>query len=164
MKKLLISSLVTAAILTGCQMANTQKTSKKTVKVTGIRQTSLNAGSENLPVVKYNNQAPVPGQVKLYKKSFVTAPPMIPHSVSGMVPITIKRNMCLNCHMPAPAKAMGIIPMPKDHFVDNFDGDKHVQKVAGSRYNCTQCHVPQAKVNPVVENKFESLKPSAGIK
>lgn len=108
--------------------------------------------------MKYHSPAPFPGQVKPFKKSFVTAPPMIPHSIDGMTPITIHNNMCLNCHMPKPAKVMGVTPMPKDHFVDNFKNGKHIQRVAGSRFNCTQCHAPQAKLDPVIENKFESLR------
>ena len=167
MKKILLISAASALILfTGCnnqQNVSTNNVSNKTVKVTGIRKASLNQGSQNLPIVQYNNQPPIPGKVKLYKTSYVTAPPMIPHSIKGMTPITVKSNMCLNCHLPQNAKALGVIPMPKDHFVDNFDGDKHIQRVAGSRYFCTTCHAPQAKLNPVVENKFESLKANAGL-
>jgi cytochrome c-type protein NapB len=83
---------------------------------------------------------------------------MIPHSVQGMVPIKVGKNMCLNCHMPSNAKALGVTPIPQDHFVDNFAGDKKEPKIAGSRYFCTTCHTPQAKLDPVVENKFESLR------
>jgi len=127
--------------------------------ITGVRQSSLTAGSENLPKIEYNNAAPIPGQVKNIKKSFVTAPPMIPHKVANMLPIKIGKNECLACHMPNTAKALGIKGMPKDHFVDNFEGDVHHKyRIAGSRYNCTQCHAPQAKLDPVVENKFESLR------
>ena len=165
MKKIaLISAVAALLLLTGCnQNASTNSVSNKKVEVTGIRKASLNKGSQNLPVVTYTNQAPIPGKVKPFKKSYVTAPPMIPHSIAGMTPITVKNNMCLNCHMPQNAKALGVVPMPKDHFVDNFEGGKHVQRVAGSRYFCTTCHAPQAKLNPVVENKFESLKPTAGL-
>ncbi len=157
MKKLLISSAIAAGILfIGC--ANNTTNSNKSVEVTGVRKANLNSDSQNLAVVKYNNQAPIPGKVKIYKKSFVTAPPMIPHSVNGMVPITIKNNACLSCHMPQNAKALGVIAVPKDHLVDNFENGKHLNRIAGSRFNCTQCHAPQAKLDPVVENKFESLR------
>ena len=165
MKKLvLISAAATLVLLTGCNNAtgvSNNNISNKTVKVTGIRKASLNSDSQNLAVVKYTSTPPVPGKVKLFKTSYVTAPPMIPHSIVGMTPITVKSNMCLSCHLPQNAKALGVTPMPKDHFVDNFDGDKHVRKVAGSRYFCTTCHDRQANLNPVVENKFEAMRKSA---
>ncbi len=168
MKKiLLISAAGALMLLTGCNQASNvsnNTVNNKTVSVTGIRKAGLNKGSQNLPVVTYNSQAPIPGKVKPYKTSFVTAPPMIPHSIAGMTPITAKNNMCLNCHMPQNAKALGVAPMPKDHFVDNFENGKHITRVAGSRFFCTTCHAPQANLNPVVENKFESLKSNAGIK
>ncbi len=166
MKKLaLISAAAALIIFTGCnqKQTNANTISNQKVEVTGIRKATLDKGSQNLPVVEYHSQAPVPGKVKPFKKSFVTAPPMIPHSIKGMTPITVKNNMCLNCHMPQNAKALGVTPMPKDHFVDNFEGGKHIQRVAGSRYFCTTCHAPQAKLNPAVENKFESLKANAGF-
>jgi len=160
MKKLaLISATAALIFFSGCNTANnTNKVSNKTVEVTGIRKSNLNAGSENLPVIKYHSQAPVPGKVRPFEKSFVTAPPMIPHSVTGMVPIKVRSNMCLNCHLPQNAKALGVTPMPKDHFVDNFEGGKHRKRVVGSRYFCTTCHTPQAKLNPVIQNKFNALK------
>ena len=165
MKKLaLISIAASVMILTGCNQSNTSTNSvSKSVEVTGIRKASLDKDSQNLPEIQYTSQAPIPGKVKPFKKSYFTAPPMIPHSIAGMTPITVKNNMCLNCHLPQNAKALHVTPMPKDHFVDNFEGGKYVRRVAGSRYFCTTCHAPQAKLNPVVENKFESLKESAGI-
>jgi cytochrome c-type protein NapB len=171
MKKLLIASSVAALIaFTGCSIANSNTStdnktvSSKTVNPTGIRKTSLKTGSAPLPIVKYNAPAPIPGKVKPYKVSYRTAPPMIPHSIKGMVPITVGHNMCLNCHLPQNAKALGVTPMPPDHFVDNFVNGKHLRRVAGSRYFCTTCHDPQANIPLAVENKFESLKAKAGIK
>jgi cytochrome c-type protein NapB len=160
MKKILISSAAIALLFVGCNTTPSQsdEMSNQTVKVTGIREAGLEKGSQNLAKIEYTKQAPIPGQVKPFKKSFVTAPPMIPHSVQGMVPIKIKNNQCLGCHMPKTAKAMGITAIPADHFVDNFEGDKKVKRIAGSRFNCTQCHAPQATLDPVIENKFESLR------
>ena len=159
MKKILISSAAVVALLfVGCNNTPSPNSTDKTVSVTGIRKASLNSGSQNLPEVKYVSQAPVPGKVKLFKKSFVTAPPMIPHSIAGMTPIKIGQNQCLACHMPQSAKAMNITPIPADHFVDTFDKDKKTRRIAGSRYNCTQCHAPQAKLDPAIENRFETLQ------
>ncbi len=164
-KLLLISGIAAAFVLTGCSKMNStnNSVSNKTVKVTGIRKSALTNDSANLPVVQYHAPAPIPGKVKLFKKSYVTAPPMIPHSIKGMVPITVGHNMCLSCHMPQQAKALGIPAMPKDHFVDNFEGDKVKPKVAGSRYFCTTCHAPQAKLDPVIENRFEQMKANQGL-
>jgi len=167
MKKLLISSLIASIALIGCgqQTNSTKQEVKKTSKVVvinGIRKSPLTADSENLPKLEYN--APAPGAAKLIKKSFVTAPPMIPHSVKGMVPIKVGKNACLGCHMPQNAKIFHAVPIPQDHFVDNFEGNKKKRKIAGSRYFCTTCHTPQANVDPVVENKFEKMKTQAGIK
>ena len=160
MKKAIIISAVAALIaITGCSnQKNTtpNSVSSKPVKMEIIRKSDLTKENENLPVVEYHAPAPVPGQVKPFKKSFVTAPPMIPHSVEGMVPIKVGKNMCLNCHMPQNAKALGVTPIPKSHF--KSDG-----RLSGRRYFCTTCHTPQAKVPLAVKNKFESLKSKAGV-
>jgi cytochrome c-type protein NapB len=169
MKKLILSSAVVASIFfIGCanntaEKKETNKVSNKVVKVTGIRKSNPNNESENLPTLQYTNTPPMPGQVKPFKKSYVTAPPMIPHSTKGMTPIKEGHNACLGCHMPAMAKTMHITPIPESHFVDNFEGDKKTHKIAGSRYFCTTCHAPQAKLDPVIENRFESLKASQGL-
>ena len=161
MKKILISSAVVALLFVGCNqtLSNSNETvTNKTVKVTGIREAGLEKGSQNLAKIEYTSAAPVKGVAKPFKKSFVTAPPMIPHSVQGFVPIKMGNNKCLACHKPSTAKAMHITAIPADHFVDNFDGDKKIHRIAGSRYNCTQCHAPQAKLDPVIENRFESIQ------
>jgi len=146
MKKILLISGIALSLFAG------------QYEITSVRQSSLTSGSEHLQKIQYNQSAPIPGQVQKIKKSFVTAPPMIPHKVDNMLPIKFGKNECLVCHMPNAAKAMGVTPIPKDHFVDNFKGGVHKYRVAGSRYNCTQCHAPQATLDPVVENKFEGLR------
>jgi len=160
MKKMLIISSIALTLFAG------------QYDITGIRQSSLNSGSENLAKIEYSQAAPLPGQVEKIAKSYDTAPPMIPHKVDHMLPIKLGQNECLACHMPNTAKALGIHGMPKDHFINTFDRTasgkyKAVHqkyRISGSRYNCTQCHAPQAKLDPVVENKFESLQDAKLVK
>ena len=85
--------------------------------------------------------------------------------------------------MPEVASSMGATPIPESHFT-NFrpqttvkDGviyknghpikntsDENLKNVSikpikhlyRGRFNCSQCHAPQAKLNPVVENKFQA--------
>jgi len=54
------------------------------------------------------------------QRAFQDAPPMIPHDVTGLIPITIGNNQCLGCHMPDDAKMMGMgaTPIPVSHFTN----------------------------------------------
>ena len=132
---------------------------------------------------------PAPGSSTKFERAYVNAPPMIPHSVEGLLPITQNNNQCLGCHMPESAKAIGATPIPPSHFTNYRpttvykDGElvKEGQKVgiqAGDalgnvgdiklakakkldhlyqgRFNCSQCHAPQAKIDTAVGNTFQS--------
>ena len=110
-------------------------------------------------------------------RAFQDAPPMIPHDVEGMLPITIKDNQCVSCHAPEVAPSMGALPYPKSHMtdfrpktgmasngkitkdgreVDNTSSDKlayvsikdNAGRLTGARFNCSQCHAPQSQVEP----------------
>ncbi len=154
----------------------------------GLRKTNLYSESKTAPsAVKYN--APAPGAAKTLQRSYDNAPPLIPHSVDGLLPITAKNNACLGCHMPAAAKGVGATPIPPSHFVDfrpstkvDKKGDiikdgkvikntsdvkvvEHKQKTLyQGRYNCSQCHVPQANVKPLVKNNFKPDYQSSSAK
>ena len=53
-----------------------------------------------------------------------------------------------------PKKGKGT-PMPQSHYTDlRKPGSKVGQDVRGARYLCTQCHGPQAEVDPLVANRF----------
>ncbi len=122
------------------------------------------------------------GTSQIIERAFENAPPMIPHNVEGMLPITIDNNACTGCHTPAVAKSMGATPIPKSHFtnfrpdttlsssgmiekegkaVDNTSDFKTVGKklnqLSGTRFNCSACHAPQsvATKDPVV-NEFQA--------
>ncbi len=150
----------------------------------GLRKSGLK-GTVDIPEAKYDR--PAPGAAKRFARSYVNAPPLIPHSVDGLLPITAKNNSCLGCHMPDVAKGVGATPIPESHFTDFRpkttldksgqvvkDGKvvenssdvkiakfRKMKKLNPARYNCSQCHVPQANIKPLVGNTF---KPEFGDK
>ena len=91
--------------------------------------------------------------------AYAGQPPSIPHGIRGYN-ITANNNPCLTCHNLANAHKFKATPIGTSHFKDR-DGNL-LSDVSPSRYNCTQCHVPQKDAPPLIENLFEpveSLKP-----
>lgn len=122
----------------------------------GIRSSDLLAsGSEELPVPVSN--APAPGSAERLPRAYENAPPQIPHSIEGLVPITLGNNACLSCHLPGVAENVGATPMSPTHIQMDLFTKSEGKKVPvdPARYNCTQCHVPQADVQPPVTNEFQ---------
>ena len=116
-----------------------------------------------------------PGLSERVERAFENAPPMIPHSVEGLVPITMSVNTCTTCHLPDIAVTMESTAMPESHFT-NYRPEVHLNdgtydvatnknvtqeslqgKLNMARYNCTQCHVTQANVDLAVENTFRAV-------
>ncbi len=154
-------------------------------KSLGLRKTDLYTENTTKPEkTKYTTVAP--GSAKRFDRAYENAPPMIPHSVDGLLPITKGNNACLGCHLPDVAKSMGATPIPPSHFTNfrpttvmkngqEVKGGKVVGLKAGDlgnvgdikiakakklnhlyqgRFNCTQCHAPQAQIKPLVKNTF----------
>lgn len=91
--------------------------------------------------------------------TFPFQPPLVPHSIRGLQ-VTKNTNQCLGCHSPEASPTTGATTIPDSHF-KNRDG----QRTEGSsplRYFCLQCHVQQTDVNPIIQNKFESVRQSQG--
>ncbi len=150
----------------------------------GLRKTSLFAEDDKTVSVKTDYERPAPGQSTRFERAYMNAPPMVPHSIEGMEPITKENNQCLGCHMPDVATGIGATPLPETHFT-NFRpetvmkgnevlmegkvvgtelktvGDiklaktRHTDEIYQGRFNCTQCHCPQANVDTAVANTFE---------
>jgi nitrate reductase cytochrome c-type subunit len=104
-------------------------------------------------------QAPIafnpsdPGESELGPRPNSEYPPVIPHSITDLETITLAENSCLDCHDPAVAADVGAIALPASHLVDlrrspQVTGDK----VVGSRWVCTSCHVAQTDTEPLVAN------------
>jgi len=152
----------------------------------GLRKSDLYSEDTAEPVAG-DFSRPAPGASTKFERAYVNAPPMIPHSVEGLLPITQGNNQCLGCHMPDVAKGVGATAIPKSHFTNyrpetvlkngelvkegkivGLQGDignvgdikvakvKHLKGLYQGRFNCSQCHAPQAKIDTVVGNTFKS--------
>lgn len=188
--KITLSLAVSTSIFLGGCMDSTEAAKPEVAKATiteaslGLRKTDLY--SEDTTIAEQTNYGKNQA-MSGYKieRAFQDAPPMIPHDVEGMLPITINNNQCTGCHMPDMAAAMNATPLPVSHFtnfrpatglasdgritkegkaVDNTSSEKLAyvaihstgNKLAGARFNCSQCHAPQSQGNPLVENTFEA--------
>ena len=151
-------------------------------KELGLRKTNLS--DENATEgVQADYDRPAPGSSTRFERAYKDAPPMIPHSVEGLLPITKENNQCLGCHLPEVAKSVGSTAIPETHFTNYrpdtvLKGNKVLKegkeigkelentsdiKLAKAkksdtlyqgRFNCSQCHAPQAKVKTDVANTF----------
>ncbi|MEA3498641.1 MAG: nitrate reductase cytochrome c-type subunit [Campylobacterota bacterium] len=153
----------------------------------GLRKTNLyteeaeTTGDET----RYGSKAA--GTSVKIERAFQDAPPMIPHDVEGMLPITMNNNQCVGCHMPGVAESLvpPATPYPISHMtdfrpttkiandgrielngkaVDNTSeanrGDMSIKELAtlsGSRFNCSQCHAPQSDATDAPANTFEAV-------
>ena len=148
----------------------------------GLRKTDLYSETKTQGN-KADYDRPAPGSSTKFERAFKDAPPMIPHSVEGLLPITKMNNQCLGCHLPEVASSVGSTAIPATHFTnyrpetvlkDNKvlkEGKELGKDLANSsdiklakavksdtlhqgRFNCTQCHAPQSKMETAVANTF----------
>ena len=184
---LLAALMALTLFITGCvenPVAKETAVVKPTVseESLGLRKTELYQETTTISSkTEYTHAAP--GTSTKFKRAFQDAPPMIPHSLEGLLPIKVDNNQCLGCHMPAMAKMVNATPIPKSHFT-NFRPSTHIidgevvksgvvientssaelsnvsivkqGDLVGARFNCTQCHAPQSQGNVAVQNNFEA--------
>jgi nitrate reductase (cytochrome), electron transfer subunit len=98
------------------------------------------------------------GTNKRAVKSYNTAPPMITHTITDMLPITRDSNLCKDCHVQPDLLKQKItkgmpIPAPVSHYANVKKGEMYM-----GRWNCVQCHRPQANVNVLVQSTFKKVK------
>ncbi|MBL8575257.1 MAG: nitrate reductase cytochrome c-type subunit [Hyphomicrobiaceae bacterium] len=93
-----------------------------------------------------------------FERAYRQQPPLIPHQIDRYQ-IDMRANQCLNCHDWSVAAKQGAPTLSMTHYLGR-DGQQ-LDTVAGTRWFCNQCHVPQADAKELVENKF---KPSSEVK
>ena len=109
------------------------------------------------PLTEEPQPPPLPREVnddRRQSRNYPEQPPVIPHTIQGYQ-ITLNANKCLTCHG---RQFTGQSQAPMISITHFMDRDLQVlASVSPRRYFCTQCHVPQAEVEPVVENRFEDI-------
>lgn len=90
------------------------------------------------------------------QRNYRQQPPLIPHSIE-QYQIDLRTNQCLSCHDWTKAGERNAPTLSMTHYLDR-EG-RELDQIAGTRYFCNQCHVPQADTLPLVDNTFE---PSSG--
>ncbi|KIC45022.1 ferredoxin [Ruegeria sp. ANG-S4] len=84
-------------------------------------------------------------------RNYRQQPPLIPHSIT-QYQIDLRTNQCLSCHDWTKAGERNAPTLSMTHYLDR-EGNE-LDHIAGTRYFCNQCHVPQADTPPLVENVF----------
>jgi cytochrome c-type protein NapB len=99
-----------------------------------------------------------PGYNDRLAKAWKELPPGIPHLVDEYLPVNLEDNQCLDCHdkpkyIGKPWNTDRTVknksPMSRNHYATD-----ELEDLAGARYNCMQCHVPQSNATPLVENTY----------
>jgi len=89
----------------------------------------------------------------MFGRAYRQQPPLIPHLIDSYQ-VTKDFNQCMTCHdWPANIKA-GAPKVSETHYADR-EG-KRLDKISGTRFFCTQCHVPQENAKPLVNNTFRN--------
>lgn len=170
--KTTILSAAAALVIAGCA-AHTPPAATQAKDDGPTPKWAQETGKLQIPPPAVSYAAPDPGEAKPLPRAYPGAPPQIPHDTTGMA-VSASENSCLTCHSTEAAGKVeaGEAPrVPTSHFIDDYrtaynrDERAGIQTyrqaklpdargLLGARYLCTQCHVPQAQVEPWVESNF----------
>lgn len=84
-------------------------------------------------------------------RNYAMQPPIVPHKIEGYQ-LDKSANRCMFCHARTRTQESQAPMISVTHFMDR-DGN-FLAELSPRRYFCLQCHVPQAPVNPLVDNRF----------
>lgn len=87
-----------------------------------------------------------------FTRNYRLQPPLIPHSIE-QYQVDLNTNRCLSCHDWTVAGDRGAPTLSMTHYLDR--NGTQLDTVAGTRWFCSQCHVPQADAPELVENTFK---------
>ncbi len=119
--------------------------------VSALRKETVGADNRLAPDFQWE------GEAGRKQRNYRQQPPLIPHSIE-QYQIDTRVNQCLTCHDWTKAGERNAPTLSMTHYLDR-EGNE-LDHIAGTRYFCTQCHVPQADIADLVGNTFQ---PSADI-
>lgn len=103
------------------------------------------------------NPAPEQRQVATpqggFDRAYRQAPPLVPHR-TDTYQITPASNACMTCHDWPNNTKHGAPKISETHYTDR--NGVRLDRVAGTRYFCTACHVPQVNAKELVRNDFQN--------
>ena len=174
---MLFISIVVSLVLSSCGGNESElKDDGISANTLGLVDSDLESDGEGLLQGMPQYSLTAAGASEKMLRAFENAPPMIPHMTEGFFPITKANNICLTCHMPDKAEAVKSVAIPRSHFIDYRPGILYAdgmyavdadegevisqdlgEQLSHSRFNCDQCHVPQANVTVDIKNTFEAV-------
>ena len=137
-KQALISAIAVSALLAVASFVTAQE-------VQSLRTTPVDEANVVEDVFQQDKQR--------FGRNYRQQPPLIPHSVE-QYQIDLKANQCLRCHDWSTAGERNAPTLSMTHYLDR-DGNQ-LDRVAGTRWFCNQCHVPQVDAPALVDNTFEA--------
>jgi cytochrome c-type protein NapB len=109
----------------------------------------------NTAPVTLEQSKPANGFGRAYRQQ----PPLIPHRIESYQ-VTKAFNKCLSCHG-WPQNAQYGAPKVSETHYETREGVR-LDEVAGSRWFCNQCHVPQSNAPALVPNAFKNATEIGG--
>lgn len=139
MKKVLLSTLLGAAIFSQCAIA-------AQADISSLRgATNLDAPANSIEKME---QKKVDGG---FDRAWDLQPPSIPHAIDKER-ISLKENTCMKCHSKDNFEKEKAPEIGESHYIAR-DGNT-LDKPSSRRHFCNQCHTPQVDAAPLVENTF----------
>lgn len=124
-----------------------------TFSVAGLSQ----PGSDSLRKAPITLEPPAPRMAVTENKdlkrmrAYPMQPPTIPHKIDDYQ-LDLNANKCMSCHARTRTEDSQAPMISVTHYQDR-DGN-FLAELSPRRYFCTQCHVPQTDVRPLIGNTF----------
>lgn len=110
---------------------------------------SLRGADVDEPVVLDQTHQQIEGRMQ---RNYRQQPPLVPHKID-QYQIDTRTNQCLGCHDWSKAGERNAPTLSMTHYLDRNGNE--LDHIAGTRYFCNQCHVPQDNAPALVDNLFD---------